>query len=630
MIRLSDGALLALTKLRTRKIRTVVTVVTASLLFGGLVAAVLVIGGVIQSTTNFTKGSLSERYITNVQYFNNASYDPASPTLQARATELYNKLVSDKKADAKRLGVNYDPSTETKPVVKDPSGASYLDTSASTAQQAITEYTATQPTDLARVTQLAAPYHPVKVYELQTSSLPGAMTVMKKGVEDFTAQNTQKQSYASTADISQGWRYLDASLTAPFLLSKAQLAVQQNTNDLPIIAPYSKVEAALNLPALPKNATAADRTKRIAAVREKAATVTFTTCYRNTVSSAQISEAIRVADDIKRHKNDATYEKPALQYGLPTADSCAAAPIIRDVRSSAEKQQAEKELQFKRDFNETVDPVQQKVTFRVVGIGPDGFSAESFSAVDLLVTAMAGSSLQGLWVVPQDLYNALPNKADYARFEPSAVANPAQTLNFGQGGQLVEFATAADAKAFTTKVGCTGMDCAGTKPLISYFGSNSVLLADIVAAITQGLTIAVLVVALIAALIMMGMVGRVIGDSRRETAVFRAIGAKRNDIRVIYVTYTLFLSSLVAVMALIIGAVTALWVDGQWSARATAQAQVTFIGAHETDQFHLIGLWWQALVVIVAVVIVTGLVSMLLPLSRNLARSPIKDMRDDT
>ena len=29
-------------------------------------------------------------------------------------------------------------------------------------------------------------------------------------------------------------------------------------------------------------------------------------------------------------------------------------------------------------------------------------------------------------------------------------------------------------------------------------------------------------------------------------------------------------------------------------------------------------------------VIVTGLVSMLLPLSRNLARSPIKDMRDDT
>ena len=630
MIRLSDGALLALTKLRTRKIRTVVTAVTASLLFGGLVAAVLVIGGVIQSTTNFTKGSLSERYITNVQYFNNVAYDPASPVLQARATELYNKLVADKKADAKRLGVDYDPSMEAKPVAKDPSGESYLDTSASTAQQAVAEYTATQPTDLTRVTELAAPYHPVKVYEMKTSSLAGAMTVMKNGLEEFKAENTQKNTYMNTADISQGWRYLDASLTAPFLLSKTQLATQRNTGDLPVIAPYSKVEAALKLPALPKNATAADRTKRIASVREKAATVTFTTCYRNSVSSAQISDAIRVADDIKRHKNDATYEKPALQYGLPAADLCAAAPIIRDVRSSAEKQQAEKELQFKRDFNEIVDPVQQKVTFRVVGVGPDGFSAESFSAVDLLVTAMAGSSLQGLWVVPQDLYDALPNKADYARFEPSLAANPAQPQLPGQGGQLVEFATAAEAKAFTTNVGCTGMDCGGTKPLISYFGSNSVLLADIVAAITKGLTIAVLVVASIAALIMMGMVGRVIGDSRRETAVFRAIGAKRNDIRVIYVTYTLFLSSLVVIMALIIGTLVALWVDSKWAAGATAQAQVTFIGAHGTDQFHLIGLWWQALAAIVVAVIVTGLVSMLLPLSRNLARSPIKDMRDDT
>lgn len=630
MIRFSDGALLALTKLRTRKVRTVVTVVTASLLFGGLVAAVLVLGGVIQSTTNFTKGSLSERYITNVQYFNPDSYDPASPALQARATELYNKLISDKKADAKRLGASYDPSMESKPVVKDPSGVSYLDPSASSAQKAIAEYSALQPTGLATVTQLAAPYHPVKVYQLQVSSMPGTMQFMKNGVEDFKNQSPQLQTYTNSADVSQGWRYLDASLTVPFLLSKAQLATQKNTSDMPIIAPYSKVEAALSLPALPKNATATDRTQRIAAVREKAATVTFTTCYRNPVSAAQISEAVRVADDINRHKSDATYEKPTLQYGLPAANSCAAAPIIRDGRSLAEKQQAEKELQFKRDFNETVDPVQQKVTFRVVGIGPDGLSADSFSAINSLVSAMAGSSLQGLWVVPQDLYNALPNKADYARFEPSATASSMQQQMPGQGGQLVEFATAADAKDFTTKAGCSGMDCGGTKPTISYFGSNSVLLADIVAAITKGLAVAVLVIASIASLIMMGMVGRVIGDSRRETAVFRAIGAKRNDIRVIYVTYTLFLSSLVVVAALLIGTLVALWVDAKWSAGATAQAQVTFIGAHGTDQFHLIGLWWQALAAIVVVVLITGFVSMLLPLSRNLARSPIKDMRDDT
>lgn len=629
MIRLSDGTLLALTKLRTRKVRTVVTVVTASLLFGGLVAAVLVIGGVVQSATSFTKGSLSDRYITNVQYFGDSSYDSSSPVLLARATELYTQLVADKKAEAKRLGVEYDPAMEQKPVIKEASGETYLDGSSPTAQKAIAEYQATQETDFQRVQKLAAPYHPLKTYSMRASSMPGTMTVMKNGVEDFTMPNTASDGYMGSQDVSTGWSYLDESLSAPFLLSHAQLASQKNIEDLPVIAPFSKVEAALNLPALPKNASATERMERIATIRDKAASVTFTACYRNSVSAMQISEARRVADDIKKHKGDATYQQPQLQYGLPATDSCAGAPVVRDVRSSADRQQADKELQFNRAFDEVVDPVQQKVTFRVVGIGPDGFTEESFSAIGLLVSAVAGSSLQGQWVVPQHLYDAMPSKATYVAFEPSATT-ALQYMNVGQGGQLVEFATASDAKTFVAKVGCTGMDCGGGKPYISYFGSNSVLLDDIIKCVTKGLAITVLIVASIAALIMMGMIGRVIGDSRRETAVFRAIGAKRNDIRAIYVIYTTLLSSLVAAAALLIGTGVALWVDSKWSAGATAQAQVTFIGARGTEQFHLIGLWWQALALLVVVVIATGLVSMLLPLSRNLARSPIKDMRDDT
>lgn len=630
MIRLSDGALLAVTKLRTRKVRTIVTVATASLLFGGLIGAVLVVGGVVRSATNFTKGSLSDRYITNVQYYSDeSSSDNSSPAIQARATALYTKLINDKKADAKRLGVEYDPATEQKPVVNDaPGGEAHLDGSAPTAQQALAEYQATQPTNLQKAQRAAAPYHPLKVYSMQANSMPGTMSLMKNGVENFTAINNQQNNYSSTPDVNNGWSYLDTSIASPFLLTKAQLASQKNIDDIPVIAPYSKVEAALNLRALPKDADASEQMKRIETVREKAASVTFTTCYRNSISAMQISEAQRVADEIKQHKNDPKYQQPSLQYGLPAADSCAAAPVIRDVRSSAEKQQAAKDLQFKRDFNEAVDPIQQKVIFRVVGIGPDGFNGASFTAVNMLVSLVAGSSLQGIWAVPQDMYNAMPNKTDYARFEPSAASQP--TMSFTQSGQLVEFSTVGDAKAFITKVGCTGMDCGSGKPFITYFGSNSVLLADIVTGITKGLAIAVLVVASIAALIMMGMVGRVIGDSRRETAVFRAIGAKRNDIRAIYAIYTVFLSSLVAAMALIIGTGAALWVNGKWSASATAQAQVTFIGAHQGEQFHLIGLWWQALTAIIAVVIITGLVSMLLPLSRNLARSPIKDMRDDT
>lgn len=153
---------------------------------------------------------------------------------------------------------------------------------------------------------------------------------------------------------------------------------------------------------------------------------------------------------------------------------------------------------------------------------------------------------------------------------------------------------------------------------------------DLTEGVVTFISYAALVVAGIASLILMGMVGRVISDSRRETAVFRAIGAKRNDIRAIYVTYTIFLSVLIAIATLILGYGLAWWLDSRLSAEATVRAHLTFAGVEQGMEFHLMGFWWQALLAIVGLIIVAGLVSMLLPISRNLARSPVKDMRDDT
>jgi ABC-type antimicrobial peptide transport system permease subunit len=234
-----------------------------------------------------------------------------------------------------------------------------------------------------------------------------------------------------------------------------------------------------------------------------------------------------------------------------------------------------------------------------------------------------------MWVVPKGLYDAMPNKDSYSRFYPTADKKSNDGMFIPRPGQLIEFATADSAKAFVTEKGCSGMDCSN-KPFLSYFGSNSVLIQDLTKSAVQVLGIAGGVIAVIAALILMGMIGRVIGDSRRETAVFRAIGAKRNDIRAIYTMYTIFLTLLIAVSALAIGTAGALWVDSRFSAEATVRAQLTFVGADGSQQFHLIGIWWQALALIVALAVAAGLVSMLLPVSRNLARSPIKDMRDDT
>ena len=631
MIRITDAAVLAVTKLRTRKVRTIVTVVTASLLFGILVFAIFVSGGVLGSAKNFTTGGLSDRYIVRAQYFDSLSV-PDSPDIKARATEIYNKLVADKKAEAKRLGIEYDPTSEIKPLQPGgPEGTTFLDMSSPSAQQAIDEYRLTQPTLRERVEKVAKPYHPVRYYDLAPAKIDGMIALMKDGKEKFTDEQ-KNNSYTMQPDIDAGWFYLDRSITKSFLLDKKYLDAQKNITDMPVIAPYSKVQAALGLKPLPKNATQNEQLERIKYLRAHAAEATFTVCQRNAVSKSQIDEAIRLNKELERNKNNKEYQAPSLQYGLPDESSCGPAVIKKDTRSSTEKQMIDKQRQFEKTFGAEVEPVQRKLTFRVVGLAPDAPDFNNFSTVDGIMSMIAADSLQGMWIVPSDLYEQLPNKADYAAFYPDGMtktANLFSSFSFSQmPSQLVEFSNTADAKSFNEKEACM-MNCGQGKPSLMYFGSNSVLIEQITDMVVKTLGVAAAIVAAIAALIMMGMVGRVIGDSRRETAVFRAIGAKRNDIRAIYTIYTVLLSAFIALSSLVIGAIGALWVDRTYSNYATVKAQLMYVGADSGTQFHLIGFWWEALLVVVGLVIAAGLISMLLPLARNLARNPIRDMRDE-
>ena len=55
MIKLTDVGVLAFTKLRARKLRTFLTVLLASMLFGVLIAASLVTHGLFQSIDSFRK-----------------------------------------------------------------------------------------------------------------------------------------------------------------------------------------------------------------------------------------------------------------------------------------------------------------------------------------------------------------------------------------------------------------------------------------------------------------------------------------------------------------------------------------------------------------------------------------------
>jgi hypothetical protein len=630
MIRLRDALTLALTKLRTRRVRTTVTVIIASLLFGVMTLATFVVQGVTDSMQRFTSGTLSERYLAMVSYSPQRGGGPAEApdSVKERAQQLYTQMVSDKKAAAKKLGIEYDPTMEQKPIDQ-ADDMKWLNPSSPAAVQAYNEYAATFPTATQEVDEVVAKYSSIKAYPVITGG-PGReqLKPIVDGKEDFT-KRPEYSPDPSKQTLNFGWSYVDQSVVKPFMLTAEQLARQTDMSAIPVIAPIGQVESALGLGRMPGSATAEEKLARLQYVKAHAEQATYISCYRNSVSQQQIDDALRVAKEIEQNKSNKDYQKPSLIYGLPPADACAQAPVVRDVRTAAEKQLAAKQREFAAQFGQAVDPIQRKLTFRVVGISPNALSADSFTGIDGLLTTIAGSTLEGQWVVPRQLFEAMPNREELMPLIQPA-AQDVTIFNDDSDRRLVEFSNVADLKRFVEKMGCGMMYCDPGHISATYFGSNTVLIEDIRTKAVEVLRYVALVVTIIAALILMGMIGRVIGDSRRETAVFRAIGATRNDIRSIYVSYTIMLTVIVALVAMALGLAAAWWIDTKLSGDFTVRAHLIYIFSDDASRFSLVGIWWTALASVGCLVVVAGLVGMLLPLSRNLTRSPIKDMRDDT
>lgn len=624
MIRFRDAALLAGTKLRTRKTRTIVTAVLASLLFAGLVFVFTMVKGGVDSYARYSKNGLSQRYITNVVFYNTETINMQSAELIVKAKERNKQVIADKKADAKRLGIDYEAANEPAVTLTDgQGGGEYLNTENFAVQQIMKEELAKKKTTQQQTQEIAASYNPMQVYAAKSFGDTNNLTAMKAGKESFNSTTQQTNYY--TVDPLTTLSYLPRTLVNSFLLDKADLSAAKDTNAvIPVIVTYADAEKALGLTALPKTASNGEQLKRIDEVKQRAVNVEISVCYRNDASKQAIEQTKQQISEMEKRKNDATYQKPSQLYALPDASSCGPVVITKDTRSAEEKRFAAKQKEFNLKYNLETEPVQKKLTFRIVGLSPDTPNYASMSTLESLTSMVGGTSLMGQWIIPSELVDASVQTS----FIPQQAAGSTSAFFFSNVGNLVEFSSAGDAKKFVTEQACTGMDCM-TKPTITYFGSNSVLLQGIMEGASKGLGIAGLIVAVVAAVLMMGMVGRVITDSRRETAVFRAIGAKRNDIRLTYALYVMAFSLIIAASAILLGSFGAWLYSNSVQASLTTSAHLMFIESHETAPFILVGVWPEALLLTIGVIVLAGFTSMLLPLARNLARSPLKDMRDE-
>lgn len=649
MIKLADAVLLAFTKLRTKKLRTIITIVLAGLLFGVLVAASLMVNGLFSSVNAFRQEGLTSRYIVSVLNkpadVNGLYKIMRDPQMIAEAKQRYEDIVKRKTAEAKRLGLEYSHINDQLPYSQGSDGVLQLsinDPNGITQQLLKKHYNKEPAFNDIKLEKLAKQYGAINTFAEESYAV-------KKGSKLVPLTNGKETFYDSSNEVEVNANYTippvnDTQLIlAPDEITK-MLTLSNNAgwkpdgSSLPIILPQNSIEQLLNLEKLPNNASASQKLERLKFVREHVNDLQFKMCYRNDVSQAQIQQALQQKKEIAANQDKKDYQKPKLIYDLPDPAACQNAVIASDERTPDEKNHDEKQKQFDETFGKVTTPISKMVTFKVVGMSPGSSEVlnpeqekqreKSRTASDIVNDMLR---VEGIGqAIPLALYNIMPNKEYYAdifTYEPAYLLG-----NEDNKRRFVEFVNTADAQKFIDEQGCTVQYDNTCKPAGNPYQaalafSNSAALDDTQRLIQQWLFYVMVCVMILATVIMWIAIGRTVVDGRHETAVFRAIGFKRGDIVLIYTLYTVMLSLLVVVFAVSMGLVAALILNNHIAPILTVEAQYGFGMLSGGASMNLIEVNSQQIGIILAACFAVGLLSAIPPLVRNVHRSPIRDMR---
>jgi len=642
-----DSFTLAVTKLRVRRVRLGVTLVVMSLLFAGLVFLSVLLAGVVQSVQSFSKEGLGDRYIVQASPILYVPY--GNDDLKSKLQQPTSDIIAQKTALAKKYGLTYDAKTDASlPLTPTQIGPSAADTvqmpnvQSPAARAALAEQNrglGGTYTDFAKVAAAAGASHVYRSSQTSYSSGPQNIKVLMDGREDYSAQ--QKMQYGPPVGLqsitSLGWSQMSDELLKPFLLPGQTTAVGKD-GSVPITVPFSAAEQLLGLHSLPATATNQQKLQRLQDVRNGVAGKLATICYRNEASTQLLQKAIQQQADIAANKNKADYTPPSLQYDLPAA-ACGPVTVKKDTRTADEKLADAHQAELDAVGNPAPDPQQGSFQIRIVGITTDVNlgGGSSFSANNLLSSILTSSLGQG-WLSP------------VSAFQPDSIVTQAQgglltdDLSGQQQYYYAEFPSLAAAKHFIDQRNCDvqqqGMNynpnalpqqCAARhQPFtIAPFGNNAGAIADLQHSVWKFGRYVLLAVIGIAIVIMMGTLGKIIADSRRETAVFRALGSRRLHISQIYLTYACIIGVFIIVLSGLAGCIGAEVVSKRLEPGLSVGACLAYNAADVHKQFSLFGLNLWYLGGIAVIIMATSVLGSLLPLLLNMRRNPIRDMRDE-
>ena len=197
MLRTLDASKLALTKLRTRRIRLAVTIIVAGLLFGVVVFGLTVLRASMASIGRFSRDTMSTRYLLAYSNHNKDQSELFYNTPQDakdRILALHKQHIADKKAAAKALSVEYDEKSEKEPIMKinqDDSGS--LNRNSWAVKTFLKQYTAEKnPLKPERIDAAAKRFGSSVAYRIQdVGGRDGSLDVMIGGISSATKKPCQ-------------------------------------------------------------------------------------------------------------------------------------------------------------------------------------------------------------------------------------------------------------------------------------------------------------------------------------------------------------------------------------------------------------------------------------------------------
>jgi hypothetical protein len=634
MLRILDASKLALTKLRTRKIRLAVTIIVAGLLFGVVVFGLTVLRASMASIGRFSRDTMSTRYLLAYSNHNKDQSELFYNTPQDakdRILALHKQHIADKKAAAKALGVEYDEKSEEEPIMKinqDDSGS--LNRNSWAVKTFLRQYTNEKnPLKPERIDAAAKRFGSSVTYRIQNvGGRNGSLDVMIGGREDFQrnkeAVPEQLNEFVSAAGYQE---ILDESLLNYYFLPHRAHAA---SNEIPVFISYNDAAVLLGKKPLPTTAQPQQHIERIRELRNEAGNITIQVCYRNNASSHLIQQALdqqRTAANKSKNEFDV---KPSIEYALPATDSCGGAIVKKDNRSASEKIADEKLQKFNQQFStENITPQQAKLTYRVVGLLPDTAYGDDLKSK---LAGALNANMPSHWIIPKQTFEAGAAKI----YLPNILTTERQELSGGLSDTTIyEFIDAEHARAFYHATMCNvqpkdkDLCVDGVSNFTRPFGSNSLVIEELQQQLTPILWYSLLGVIGVAAFILMLTISRTVADSRKESAIFRALGATRLDIAQIYVMYTLLLAGLIALFAIVAGLIGAGVIDVLYSADFSTAARYIIMPRDLNTTFQLFT--FDPLIIALAAVsiVAAALIGSILPLVRNTRRNPMKDMRDE-